>query len=131
MVAVALCYTALRTAMQVGIRMDDSYSLGNGYRYIREAPQVIVDDENAIVLEGYLLSCGFDDNFIIALMQDHQTRDSVYWIITKGDNKCLAFADSIEFREARNNHGINLSLNEFPRYYKNLGSKELWHYRMR
>lgn len=85
-----------------------NFSLGNDYR---------------------LLSYGFDDNFIIALMQDHQTRDSVYWIITKKDNECLAFADSASFRDAMNDRGINLSLKEFPRYYKNLGSRELWHRR--
>lgn len=118
-----------RDALRAGIRMDDSFSLGNDYRYSRDSPQVIADDKSIVIVEGYLLSYGFDDNFIIALMQDHQTRDSVYWIITKKDNECLAFADSASFRDAMNDRGINLSLKEFPRYYKNLGSRELWHRR--
>lgn len=122
-------FSIFSTALRVGIRMDDSFSLGDKYRYSRDSPQVIVDNENTVIVEGYLLSYGFDDNFVIALMQDHQTRDSVYWIITKKDNECLAFADSASFLDAMNDHGINLSLKEFPRYYKNLGSRELWHRR--
>lgn len=129
LVMVFLCHTVFSNALRVGIRMDDSFSLGDKYRYSRDSPQVIVDNENTVIVEGYLLSYGFDDNFVIALMQDHQTRDSVYWIITKKDNECLAFADSASFLDAMNDHGINLSLKEFPRYYKNLGSRELWHRR--
>lgn len=129
LVMVFLCHTVFSTALRVGIRMDDSFSLGDKYRYSRDSPQVIVDNENTVIVEGYLLSYGFDDNFVIALMQDHKTRDSVYWIITKKDNECLAFADSASFLDAMNDHGINLSLKEFPRYYKNLGSRELWHRR--
>ena len=108
-------------------KMDDSFAFGEGYRYIRDAPQVVVDNHNAIVIEGYMLSYGFDEDYIITLMQDHETRDSVYWIINKSNQESQAYYDLDSFQKSLKEHGIKLSLIEFPRYYKNLGSREHWH----
>ena len=109
----------------LGIRMDDSFDFGEGYRYIREAPQVIVDEQNNIVVEGFMLSYGFDEDYIITLMQDHETRDSVYWIINKRNQERKDYYDADLFQGALDEHGIKLSLIEFPRYYKNL-ERERW-----
>jgi len=81
----------------VFIRIDDSVDLGHGYRYIQDAPQVIIYNTSPkskatgkIIIPPVVKSYAFNDRYIIAKSQgvDENTGNSegkpiYYWIIDK------------------------------------------------
>lgn len=101
--------------LPVFIRMDDSFDLGNGYRYTPDSPQAIVNETGGIAAEGYLYYYNYDDTYIVAVTKKRERGEPfIYWIINKQTREYLHFSDSIEMIQQKNKLGILLNLRPCP-----------------
>jgi hypothetical protein len=105
------------------IRQDDSIDLGNNYRYIQDAPQVVIhysgDKYSGVgkeVIPPKVLSYKFNDRYIIVKSQkvnemtgSKEGQPILYWIIDKQIKKPLIKPmDSIEFYKTLKKQSIEL-----------------------
>jgi hypothetical protein len=100
------------------IRMDDSIDLGKGYRFIQDYPQMIIyhDSTKQYNGSGYsvvypvVLNYNSNKDFIIAKTKDLETKDTLFWIVNKTEQKTEHFLDSLEFYNFLKKKNINLEL---------------------
>jgi hypothetical protein len=97
--------------------MDDSIDLGNKYRYIQDYPQVIIyhntdkyKGTGNEIISPIILEYNFNEEFIVAKTRDLETKDAIFWIINKMEQKTEKFLDSLEFCTILKERNINLTL---------------------
>jgi hypothetical protein len=106
------------------IRIDDSFDFGDKYRYVRDYPQTLIYHEaeeykgiGDIVVEGFILKYNYDQDYIILQNRALESKDTLYWIVTKPTRDTISFKDTMAFISALKEKGIEMRLLDFP-YYK-------------
>lgn len=103
---------------------DSYYPLGQHYYYVIDPENYLVCyreyhynwlvfyeiDDYEEILSGYIKKYGSDKNYLILLTKDLQTKDTVYWFVTKKTREALSFRDSSSFAQALFESGCSLTL---------------------
>lgn len=111
------------------IAEEDFYPLGDDYYYIIDPDAYTVcyhkyhynwlifyeADDYEEIFPGYLKKYGADKNYLICLTKDLQSKETVYWIVTKETREAVSFRDSADFALALSEKNCTLKLDKRPR----------------
>lgn len=134
-VIIPVVYFVHTLLLPIMIRINDNVLLTHDYMYCQEYPYSIykkaqplrVDGKTQpLRVDGFLLAYNYNDDYLIALLQDYETRDSIWCIINLNNDIIESFDVDSLFSQKLYEKQIEMRLKEFPRYYKNVRSQERW-----